>query len=82
MLLPFNFGVFLYFITRRFDSGVLPHAVWLHWALFGVLGPQKRAGERPFTRVDVVAGTGLVASICQRSMGAGGTCFSLMSSFS
>lgn len=79
MLLPFNLGVFLYFTTKRFDSGVLPHAAW---ALFGVLGPQKRAGERPFVHVDVVVGTGLVASICHRSRGAGGTCFSLMSSFS
>ena len=77
--LPFNLGVFLYFTTKRFDSGVLLNAVG---PLLGVLGPQKRAGERPFVHVEVVVGIGLVATICQRSMGAGGTCFNLMSSFS
>lgn len=69
----------MYFTTKRFDSGVLLNAVG---PLLGVLGPQKRAGERPFVHVEVVVGIGLVATICQRSMGAGGTCFNLMSSFS
>ena len=77
--LPFNLGVFLYFITRRFDSGVLPYTHWLLATLFGVLG-QRRAGERP--EPHVLEEVGLVAIICQRSTGAGGTCFSLMSSFS
>lgn len=74
--LPFNLGVFLYFITRRLDSGVLLHILW---ALFGVLG-HRRAGEGPL-QVDGL-GIGLVAIICQRSTGAVGACFSLISSFS
>lgn len=77
--LPFNLGVFLYFITRRFDSGVFPYTHWLLGTLFGVLG-QRRAGERP--KPHVLEEGGLVAIICQRSTGAGGTCFNLMSSFS
>ena len=79
--LLFNFGVFLYFITRRFDSGVLPHIPWLLETLLGVL-EQRRAGERPTGQQEPGLGVGLVANICQRSTGAVGTCLSLMSSFS